>query len=49
MGCQVLHTKGKNFNGVDSHAKWGKAEQGMQPENTLLLQRPDKNLFASQF
>lgn len=33
MGCQALHTKGKNFNRADSHAKWGKAEQGMEPGN----------------
>lgn len=39
MGCQALHTKGKNFNRADSHAKWGKAEQGMEPGNITVTSK----------
>lgn len=36
---QVLHIKGKNFNMEDSRAKWGKAEQGMEPENVTVTSK----------
>lgn len=37
--CQVLHAKGKNFNRADSLAKWGKAEQGTEPENITVTSK----------